>query len=79
MEGDRVETIKKDCHHKSEAIVLGILWEWVRKQATPGTWKNLVDILIKCNLQTLVEDVHNTHTTKETKETFNLTPACFYK
>ena len=63
--GDRVETIEKDCHYKSEAIVLRILCEWLREQPTPATRKNLVDILIKCDLKSIAKDVQ----TKFTKET----------
>ena len=59
--GNQVETIKKDCHHESEAIVLKILRKWLRAQPTPVTWKNFFDILKKCDLTTLAEDVCKTY------------------
>ena len=53
-DGTIVDQITKDCHYKSEDIVIEILKRWIRgKGKDPVTWGSLIEVLYNLELTEL--------------------------
>ena len=52
----------ESCHYQPDKIVTYILCKWLQEGPTPVTWDNLIQVLRKCDLQTLADYVRDTHT-----------------
>ena len=60
--GILVDNAEKSCHYQPDDIVTSILCKWLQEGPTPVTWDNLIQVLRKCDLQTLGDYVRDTHT-----------------
>ena len=61
--GQQLGTFESDCHYQAEPIVKNILRNWLTREPTPVTWKNLIETLRKSNLNTLADHVERSHST----------------
>lgn len=56
-DGAKVSTLKFQNFHVPNAIVEGILNEWLTLSPTPCTWEKLIEVLMDCQLRPLAADV----------------------
>ena len=55
--GNRVDIIKEDCHNNPEKITTAILKEWLRGKGIGVSWKNLIETLRKCKINSLADQI----------------------
>ena len=60
--GILVDNARESCHYQPDKVVTDILRKWLQEGPTPVTWDNLIQVLRKCDLQTLADYVRDTHT-----------------
>ena len=57
-DGSTINSIKSDCRYIAADITTAILKRWLRGGGMDVTWESLVDVLRKCKLISLADNIH---------------------
>ena len=58
--GNIVNNISAECQRIPEKIITKILEEWIAGRGRPGTWETLIEVLRRCKLNTLANQIQET-------------------